>query len=150
MFDMIRAHTFVTLALELEGSARGQNSQQYSISETSTSTGNVPNPCVSYHRFVDVCGPFINEQLRAVRLWSPDYIPFASPLITCALIGPASVHGAKRPYDGASTSSDTLHNLEAAISGFVLRRFSDYWPLGTSMESKFNNATYLDEAEANS
>jgi hypothetical protein len=138
MADIFRAHTFVALALELKTSAAQRNSQQHSTSETSRNAVDVSNPSISYHRFVDVCGPFINDQLRAVRLWSPDFVSFASPLITCALIGPASVHVAKSPCDGAVASSDTLRNLEAAISGFVLRRFSNYWPIGTSMESKFN------------
>ena len=135
---MTRAHTYAALALELKNSAPAQNTQQQDTSETSRSTVDPLNPYIPYQRFIDICGPFINDQLRAVRLWSRDFLPFASPLIACALIGPASVHVAKRPRDGALTGSDTLCNLEAAISGFVLRRFSDYWPLGTSMESEFN------------
>lgn len=128
---MISAHTLANLALEVETSARRQDSQQHgTLSCRPTSS--------VYRRFLDVCGPFIQDHLRAVRLWSPDFVPFASPLIACALIGPASLFTAKRPSDGTSTGSDTLCNLEATISSFVLRRFSAYWPIGTSMESEFN------------
>lgn len=126
MFDMISAHTLANIGVEVETSARQQDLQQQGYLR------------ISYQRFLEVCGPFINDQHRAVRLWSPDFVPFASPLIACGLIGPASAFAVKRPAYGTLTGSDTLCNLEATILGFVLRRFSDFWPLGTCMESEFN------------
>jgi hypothetical protein len=130
-FDLIRAHIYMTVTLELKELSSTLGTSQ-SV-EDALNTGVLP-----YHHFVDVCGPFINNQFRAMRLWSPDFIPFASPLTACALIVSASANMAKNAPEGELTASDTQNSLEAAISGFVLRRFSDYWPLGTSMEGESN------------
>jgi len=82
-------------------------------------------------RLFDVCDPHINGQLRALRLWSPDYIALASPVSTCALLGPAAIHAMKRPDEAVPAGQRALCFLEGEILSFVLQRFSDYWPLGT-------------------
>ena len=73
-------------------------------------------------RFSALCNPYINVQLRALRLWSPDFIAFATPLVTYALLGPAATH-VHRPSKDAAASQDALRSLEGELLRLVLQRF---------------------------
>ena len=87
-------------------------------------------------RFSALCNPYINIQLRALRLWSPDFIAFATPLVTYALLGPAATH-VHRPSKDAAAGQDALRSLEGEILRLVLQRFSYYWPLGNVIHSEY-------------
>ncbi|KAI1617374.1 fungal-specific transcription factor domain-containing protein [Exophiala viscosa] len=90
-------------------------------------------------RLFDFCNPHINDQLRALRLWSPDYIALGSPILTCALLGPAAIHAMKRPNEAVPAGQRALCFLEGEILSFVLQRFSEYWPLGTVTHEMLKN-----------
>ena len=85
--------------------------------------------------FSALCNPYIHNQLRALCLWSPDFIAFASPLVTYALLGPAATHVHKSTNDAAA-GQDALSSLGGEILSLVLQRFSDYWPSGSVVQSE--------------
>ncbi|KAK4945484.1 hypothetical protein LTR10_015380 [Elasticomyces elasticus] len=117
------AQIFIALTLEIE------SLQEHRTKLTSE----------DFHtRVFNVCDPHINNQLRALGLWSPDYIALGSPILTCALLGPAAIHAMKRPRDGVPDQS-AICFLEGEILSFVLQRFSDYWPLGTFIHEMLKN-----------
>ena len=90
-----------------------------------------------HRRLSDVCDPYVEKQLRALRLWSPDFIALASPLIVCALIGPAAVHAPKRTQKDGATTQKASQLLEREILSIVLQRFANYWPLGNVICGEF-------------
>jgi hypothetical protein len=87
-------------------------------------------------RFFASCSPYINDQSRALRLWSPDFIAFATPLVTYALLGPAATH-AYRPSRNGAADQDAPRLLESEILRLILQRFSYYWPLGSVIHSEY-------------
>ncbi|KAI1502339.1 fungal-specific transcription factor domain-containing protein [Biscogniauxia marginata] len=127
------AHIFVAFALELENSAVKLRPHQNELPDLSSTDGH-PDHEHLYYTLIETCDRHIKDQLRALRLWSPDFISLASPLIACALIGPGAVHAATRPCRGIDDGSDIVRSLERQTLEFALRRFEQYWALGTSMQ----------------
>ncbi|RHZ69813.1 hypothetical protein CDV55_107029 [Aspergillus turcosus] len=134
------AQILVVLTLKLEN----LSTQQPDLPSDPSS----PRACQSYTEFVAECGQYINDRLRAVRLWSADYMPLASPLVACALIGPAAVHAAKRPHPGGS-KDEMRSSLEAYLLDLSLHRFGKFWRLGEFLQGKrfFSNASDFDFGE---
>ena len=87
-----------------------------------------------YATFSAACSPYINDELCALRLWSPNYMEFASPLVVCALLGPAAIHAATKSNGAQHLGSETMHFLEGQVLISVLKRFGDYWPLGSTVQ----------------
>lgn len=73
-----------------------------------------------------MCYANINEVVRAARAWSPQYLPVCSPLILCALLGPASVHVQDDQIQGPHRSN----YLSAETIRLILRHFENYWRIG--------------------
>lgn len=90
-------------------------------------------------RLFAACEPHINNQLRALHLWSPDYVALASPLLTYALLGPAALHASRPPHLDATTSQGALRFLEDEILSFVLQRFARFWPVGNVVHRKYRH-----------
>jgi hypothetical protein len=120
-FIFSRAQILIALTLEIEN-------MQNNPGETSFED--------FQERFSALCNPYINVQLRALRLWSPDFIAFATPLVTYALLGPAAAH-VHRPSKDVATGQEALRALEGEILRLVLQRFSYYWPLGNIIHSEY-------------
>ena len=82
-------------------------------------------------KVVETCAEHISEKLRAMRVWSPDFIPLASPLIACALAGIKL----PQPRSGCGNNGTTsLLLLEEQLRNLTLGRISQYWGLGSFMQ----------------
>ena len=78
----------------------------------------------------------IHEHLKGVRLWSPDSIILASPLIVGALIGPAAVYTAKPLSSNDGPGMTTLRSLEWQTLELALTHFAEYWNLGAHLQGR--------------
>jgi hypothetical protein len=65
---------------------------------------------------------------RIIRSWSPEYVPFLCPLVTCTLLGPNGVHAGAKP---ASNSSERNDDLDREMLKLTLSHVARYWSLGT-------------------
>ncbi len=131
------AHIFVALALELESPSDTLRQRQNEPFISNFTDRGSKREEIIYDRLVETCSQHIDEHMRVLRLWSPDFISLATPLVTCALIGPAAMHAAKKPSDGDNNPSDVLHYLRWQFLEHTLRRFEQYWGLGTSMKGTY-------------
>jgi hypothetical protein len=73
----------------------------------------------------------LRDQLRAVRLWSPDYVAYALPLIPNALVGPATAFSVTSEVHSSGRTEDVLTALDGDLLHMTLRRFSEYWGIGS-------------------
>ena len=88
----------------------------------------------SRETLIQHCSRYTNEIVRAVRLWSPDYISVASPFIACTIIGPEAVHVQQcRQYDSKQGNGDKQHAIDGEMLELVIKRFADYWRLGSML-----------------
>ncbi|CZR57855.1 uncharacterized protein PAC_07744 [Phialocephala subalpina] len=127
------AHIFVSVSLELEKISVQSHRNQYELPGSSSACASFDSNHI-YDTLGEICGQYINEHLRGLRLWPPDFMSLASPLVTGGLIGPAAVYATQRPYSHGSNDNDVLHSLQCQITKFALRRFAQYWTLGASMQ----------------
>lgn len=70
-------------------------------------------------------------------MWSSEAIVTASPLITCALIGPAAIFTTEPSGGKEGDAAKTLRSLERQIVNLVLCRFAEFWELGQYVYGKF-------------
>ncbi len=117
-------------------SLQATNRQDEAPESTSSRIGR-PRGKLLHERLFDIGGQHIDEHIRGVRLWSPDAIVLASPLITCALIGPAAVYTTKPSYNSDSHGMTTLRSLEWQILDLALSHFAEYWDLGKHMQGRY-------------
>jgi hypothetical protein len=68
---------------------------------------------------------------RAMQMWPPEFIPYASPFIACTIIGPTfdNVRGAH--LLGPNSGENYLELLK-----LLLRRIGVFWGLGHAAFSK--------------
>lgn len=81
--------------------------------------------------------------MHALRLWSSNYMEFATPLVACALLGPAAVHALIKPVDTESRGGEALHFLEGQILISVLKRFGNYWSLASNLQGMFDPLSFF-------
>lgn len=74
------------------------------------------------------CGLYLSDQLRAVSMWSPDFIPLASPLMTAAIVGSAAAHS--RNLYGTDRSHERSA-LDRQLLELVLQRYAEHWAIGS-------------------
>ena len=127
-----RAQILTTIALETV-----KTSVNYHVPLTSQSNESNISPKrqpLRHGRLFEMCAQQINEHLRSVRMWSSNAITTASPLIVCALIGPAAVFTSEPPNleDGRGRIT-TLRSLEWQILKLVLSVFAERWEIGQYM-----------------
>jgi len=80
------------------------------------------------------CSPQTNEVNRILRHWSPDFIPFAFPLIACAMIGPDSVHITPKTQTQEPEILDNLRFMHRQMLELVLKRIGEYWTIGLQLQ----------------
>jgi hypothetical protein len=66
------------------------------------------------------------DMAHAARSWSREYLPRCSPFITCALVGPASMH--IQGYQGQWPSGQG--DLASETLLLVIRCVAQYWTIG--------------------
>jgi hypothetical protein len=126
-----RAHITVWLALQLEGTTGALDPPKSQDSSENDSGWDQ-----FYSELTDKCAQHINEHLRVLRLWSPEFMPLATPLMTCILIGPAAVHAAKKSSGNPLYGHEVLDYLERQRLTNALQRFEEYWGIGAFMKGK--------------
>ena len=77
---------------------------------------------------VKQCKLYLSDQLRAVSMWSPDFIPLASPLITAAIVGSAAAHS-RDLYN--TDRSHERSALDRRLLELVLSRYAEHWAIGS-------------------
>ena len=73
----------------------------------------------------------LEQQLQAVRVWPPEYLILASPLIANALVGPAAAHSTTSEHLSSGNTREALSALDGKLLEMVLRRFAEYWGIGS-------------------
>ena len=68
---------------------------------------------------------YVQEILRAIKVWAPEYIALCSPFIVCSLLGPASL---------VIKDSHEI-SAEGQMVELAIARFASYWNLGSIMLS---------------
>lgn len=90
---------------------------------TSSSSSSIKSPAQQHAQL-------FASHVRAVRIWSQEYIAFSTPLIANALVSPAA---ALLDIGDLLVSGDTervLSTLDGKLLEMVLKRFAEYWGIG--------------------
>ncbi|KAJ9602802.1 hypothetical protein H2200_012582 [Cladophialophora chaetospira] len=118
-----------------------QSARTYQALTVCVSEGSTPSPSaspISVHPTAEdqqvacqKCVQHAKDVLRAMKVWSPDYIAFSSPFIVCSLVGPAAMHILQ-----ACTEEPTaaLSRLDRDIVYLGISQFARYWGLGALMQ----------------
>lgn len=63
-------------------------------------------------------------------MWSADYIPFATPLLANALVGPAAAHSGNDELLTSGNADEVMSALDGKMLEMVLKRVAEYWGIG--------------------
>lgn len=77
------------------------------------------------------CRRFLGDQVGLIRLWTPEYIHLASPLLTAALVGPAAAHYVPESAQESVSDDDVLSALDGKLLELAVGRFAEYWEIGS-------------------
>ncbi|KAK5021130.1 hypothetical protein LTS07_011217 [Exophiala sideris] len=110
----------IVLGLGFQAMSTTRNQPQDSMRQQS-SANEATSPSFSAGSPPQQHAQLIQEHMRAIRMWSPDYIPLASPLIANALVGPAAKF---------LDLNDVASALDGKLLEMVLKRFAEYWGIG--------------------
>ncbi|KAH8805039.1 hypothetical protein F5884DRAFT_735877 [Xylogone sp. PMI_703] len=104
-----------------------------------------PSYQANYQNCLQACSSYSCEIVNVVRQLSPDTIPFSSPWLAVAIVGPASIHIAKREYLSESNTSLIKElDMDRQILLQAIKHMARYWDLA-SMLVDFVNATESSE-----
>ncbi|KAL4862670.1 fungal-specific transcription factor domain-containing protein [Aspergillus spectabilis] len=70
------------------------------------------------------------SHMRAIRMWSLDYIASATPLIANALVSPAAAYFQTAELLASGNAEKALFALDGKLLEMVLKRFAEYWGIG--------------------
>lgn len=91
----------------------------------------------SHCRYLQRCQRYIKDSFRAAQAFSPEYIPFATPFITCSLIGPNSINLA---FNRVASSNNMVNGKSSDINAVSLRlclqQFDRYWNIASLLLGK--------------
>lgn len=89
-----------------------------------------------YETAVQLCSRYIEESIRAIRLWSPEFIPLSCPFMVCAIPGPFGIlFGTRRQVNG-KTDSEARRRLDTQMLELVIGRFAEWWNLASLYRGK--------------
>jgi hypothetical protein len=77
---------------------------------------------------IEQCGRFLQDQVDVIRVWEPEFIPLATPLITIAIVSVAIAYGSNKTT--LCSGADDAAGLDSELLSLVVKRFSEYWELG--------------------
>ncbi|RKK75172.1 hypothetical protein BFJ69_g7921 [Fusarium oxysporum] len=77
------------------------------------------------------CHIYTDQIIRIIRMWPPEFIPYASPFIGCLVLGPAALHlrVAMGHRQAAGDRSDAA-SLEEELLKLALSHIAMYWRFG--------------------
>ncbi|RFU27357.1 hypothetical protein B7463_g8981, partial [Scytalidium lignicola] len=78
--------------------------------------------------------PYTDDILRAIRIWSPECIPYNSPFMGCLIIGPAAIYlrVAKDLRKGTNADGHTP-GIEAELLTLALAQMARFWKIGSGI-----------------
>ncbi|KAL4861565.1 fungal-specific transcription factor domain-containing protein [Aspergillus spectabilis] len=74
------------------------------------------------------CTRYTDEVIRAVRLWSPDFMAMASPFLVCAIPGPFGVH-----FRTTASEYGVSHDINKELLELVIKHQASYWGLASML-----------------
>ncbi|KAH9216317.1 fungal-specific transcription factor domain-containing protein [Leptodontidium sp. 2 PMI_412] len=98
-----------------------------SMSNGSTSS-NSRNSSSSYETVANSCSRYRDEVLRAMKLWSPDFMAMASPFLVCAIPGPFAINFRTR-----CAGDETSYDINRQMLVLVIKRQAVYWDLASML-----------------
>lgn len=117
------ANVFITLQMHVE-----ESRDLSSFHSPDASVGNVlADSRPSYKTIVQRCARYTSEVVRAVHLWSSDYIALSSPLSSCSVLGPGAIHAAARFFDTLNQDQRNQQAIDGQMLELVIKRFAEYW-----------------------
>ncbi|WKT45361.1 hypothetical protein QSH57_010214 [Fusarium oxysporum f. sp. vasinfectum] len=98
-------------------------------------------PEARYHIYTD-------QIIRIIRMWPPEFIPYASPFIGCLVLGPAALHlrVAMGRRQAAGDRSDAA-SLEEELLKLALSHIAMYWRFGALLLDFANSITAAKQLE---
>lgn len=127
----LSAKTLVNLGFQAEDSKQFRRERRESAGNEMTS------PATSAESPTEQNVLVLEQQLQAVRVWPPEYIVLATPLIANALVGPAAAHSNSAELLSSGNTKEALSALDGRLLEMVLRRFAEYWGIGSFCLGEF-------------
>ncbi|KAK5023622.1 hypothetical protein LTS07_009130 [Exophiala sideris] len=78
------------------------------------------------------CIQHAHDVVRAINVWSPDYMAYTSPFIVCSLVGPAAMHFSPLPGSSPGEPVQT-QSLEREVVTLGIAQFARVWGIGSLM-----------------
>ncbi|KAH7408962.1 fungal-specific transcription factor domain-containing protein [Cadophora sp. MPI-SDFR-AT-0126] len=100
---------------------------QTAMSSSSTSSDSPHSSC-SYESATHGCTRYSDEVLRAVKLWSPDFMAMASPFLVCAIPGPFAIN-----FRTKCAGDKTSYDINRQMLELVIKRQAVYWNLASML-----------------
>jgi hypothetical protein len=80
---------------------------------------------------------YAEQVYNAIHVWSPEYIPLATPFIGCSVTGPAGMNlKVARGSRGARRSKGETTTIEEELLMLVLKIIARFWNIGSLLLGK--------------
>lgn len=76
--------------------------------------------------------PYADQVFRTIRIWSPEYIPYHTPLIGCLILGPAAINlRVAKDLSKSAKADKNCFGIQGELLKLTLTRISEFWKIGS-------------------
>lgn len=90
---------------------------------------------------------YAQQVFRTLRMWCPEFIPFASPFLGCIILGPAAIN--LRVAKDLSRRADGASDLEVELVKLTLAHSARFWKISSTLLGEFSRVAGLNNGPTN-